>query len=124
MVKMISKTAHLYGTRRLQAGDEFEVRGESDARLLLALRRAERAPKIVEKPAPAPRARKPRVVEPAAPVVVEHAASPYDGQPIIPFERTTPLTPSEVVEPEAPVAPKRPRLTLRRVVDSFGPKDE
>lgn len=55
-VKLIAKIPHTYGTRRLQAKDEYEAHGESDARLMVALGRAERAPtaKVKAVPAPAP----------------------------------------------------------------------
>jgi hypothetical protein len=39
-IQMISLAAHLYAGQRLQAGDKFTCRGESDARLLRALGRA------------------------------------------------------------------------------------
>ena len=52
-IKMISKSSHTYGTRRLKAGDEFEVSGQSDARLLHALGRADMvAAKMNAKPVP------------------------------------------------------------------------
>lgn len=42
---MIAKTAFPYASRRLLAGDTFQARGRSDARVLVALGRAEYAVK-------------------------------------------------------------------------------
>jgi hypothetical protein len=39
-IPMISLVAHLYAGKRLKAGDKFECRGQSDARLMRALGRA------------------------------------------------------------------------------------
>lgn len=41
-IEMVTKQPHLYGGKRLKAGDAFQVSGESDAKLLTALGRAER----------------------------------------------------------------------------------
>ena len=43
MTKLIAKQTHVYGTRRLRAGDEY-VAAESDANLLVAVLMARYAP--------------------------------------------------------------------------------
>ena len=53
---MISLQDHLYGGKRLKSGDKFEVRGQSDARLLKALGRA-----IDYTPPPEPVYEKPKI---------------------------------------------------------------
>jgi hypothetical protein len=45
-MKMLSLKPHLYAGRRLNTGDEFECRGQSDRRLLIALGRAKDAPVV------------------------------------------------------------------------------
>lgn len=46
-MKMLSLKPHLYAGRRFNAGDEFECRGQSDRRLLMALGRAKDAAPVV-----------------------------------------------------------------------------
>jgi hypothetical protein len=57
-IKMKSMKSHRYGTRMMAAGDEYEVPGESMARLVEALQWSKRAPAVapapVAPPAPAP----------------------------------------------------------------------
>lgn len=83
-IRMKSLRAFPYAGRRLQAGEEFDARGESDKRVLVAIKAATVAPRAappIEPPAVAPRARVRRTVE--APVdstlnagVVADAATP------------------------------------------------
>lgn len=84
MIKMISLKPHLYASKRLVAGQQFEARGQTDARLMIALGRAEIAP-VVAAPAPvapasAPRTYRTRAIEAPtdfespAPASIEDAA--------------------------------------------------
>ena len=54
MIRMLALQAFPYAGRRLIAGQRFDCRGESDARLLEALKRAMRDPAAAWETAPAP----------------------------------------------------------------------
>lgn len=49
-IRMISKKPHVYAGKRYQAGDSYDVKGESDRRVLAAVGHADVAP--VESPQP------------------------------------------------------------------------
>jgi hypothetical protein len=70
-MKMVSLKPHVYAGKRLSVGDEFEVSGRSDARLLTAIGRAIVAPPPAPEP-PAP----PPVSRPLARVFVPKAEAP------------------------------------------------
>jgi hypothetical protein len=49
-MKLIAAKSLKYATRRLQAGDEFEARGQRDARVLVGARLARYAPEAAPEP--------------------------------------------------------------------------
>lgn len=70
MIKMKATKALKYGTRRLAAGDDFEVKRKRDAKILSGIGKAELAP--AAPPAPAPQATPPKPAP--APVADDLAA--------------------------------------------------
>lgn len=82
-ITMITKKPHIYAGKRLALGNEFEVAGRDDARLLEALGRAERKPKIVAPSAPIPTYYRPIITVPRT---VEVAAE-SDGKPKRQYKR-------------------------------------
>ena len=75
-IRMKALRAQIYAGARIKPGEEFDVRGERDAKLLYALGRAERvvatAPAPAQKPVPAP--------EPAVDQAVDQAGEPIGAE--------------------------------------------
>jgi hypothetical protein len=105
-VKMISKGSHRYGTRMLRAGDEFDATGETDAKLLTALGRAERAE--MSKAAHVPEAAAPRAAKKVAAkkstrfspasFIREFQGGLHDAPTIAPDCAATDIVPAEPTE--------------------------
>ena len=66
-VKMVAKKSMRYGTRAMKAGEEFDVNGETDARLYEALGHADRVD--------GPKAPAPVIPKPAAKVAAKKVAA-------------------------------------------------
>jgi outer membrane biosynthesis protein TonB len=124
-IALVSLQRHVYAGRRFKPGDEFEARGQSDARLLIALKRADFAPAMQE-PEPQPAAATVAAVELpiAAPVAIEPAPPP-DAATDAPSAETAEPTPTpaddqpaeqptQAPAETAPAEPVKPRRTYRR----------
>lgn len=97
-VRMKARRSFPYAGKRFKAGQEFNARGETDARVLAAVGHAERvtAPAPTPAPTPAPRAYLTRAIA-AAPVQVVMRAAPPAPEPVQSAE--------PAVEPVADAAP-------------------
>jgi hypothetical protein len=108
-IKMKSLKSHRYGTRHLTAGQEYEVPGESMARLHKAMKWAERAPTVAA-PAPAP----------APEPVPQKWRRKTPEQKLAPLVDTAPTAPvgTPNPDPDKPVEPVEHGLvgTVRRYV--------
>lgn len=106
-IPMVSIAGHVYAGRRLKPGDAFDARGAGDAKLLVALGRAERAAPVVpaiEKAPEAPVVKAPRVYRTAA-IYAQPVAT---QEPAEVAETPAVEAPAEVAaEPAEPVRTKR-----------------
>lgn len=108
-IALVSLQRHVYAGRRLKPGDEFEARGQSDARLLIALKRADFAPAVPE-PEPELAAAPAAVVELpiAAPVAIEPAPAPEVVTTDAPSADAAEPAPTPVDEQPAEQPPQAP----------------
>lgn len=83
MIPMVSIAPHIYAGKRLKVGDKFEARGESDARVMRALKRAvdeESAPYVPSEPyVPPVRKYTPKVLEAEKPADAKPADTSTSG---------------------------------------------
>jgi len=110
-IRMKSLKAHTYAGKRLQAGQEFDARGESDKRVLVAIKAAEVASPVVAAPAPNIEPPKARTYE-RRDLVAETpvAAVPRAEQPV---EQLADAATGQAEEPQL-AAEAKPRRTYRR----------
>jgi hypothetical protein len=102
MIPMICTKDLLYAGRRLKAGAAFDARGESDARVLVAIGKATRAPAPVAAPVtPAPTAVQPRAAR------GQPAPHPWAPQPAPVVDQVDTASASAADETASADRPKR-----------------
>jgi hypothetical protein len=101
LVKMVAKKSLRYGTRMMQAGEEFDAHGETDARLYAALGYADRrmaAPVVAPPPPVVEAVEVPRVAYKRA---AKKTTSRWGSLMHEPAPEASPDEPSNTVEPSA-----------------------
>lgn len=108
-IEMIALKPLIYAGKRRKAGEEFPVRGQNDARVLIAIGHADFAPADEEDLPPSPAAGAPQAELTTATVQADPAAdeAPAEAAPPPAAEAATLEQPAEAAAPEVEARPRR-----------------
>lgn len=113
-VPLVALKPLIYGGRRYVPGDEFTARGQSDARVLIAIGKADFATADM---APEPETVRVAVAAPAAAAAPADDAKAVEAAPAQPAAQTEQPAAEQLElapDADAPAAEARPRRTYRR----------